>query len=90
MAHAGRAHRLPLAAGELEDELALVLGFGLEDGEGAAEEGEAPVDEGCAGVVCGDGDGLEQGVEGVEGDGCERGGEHGGDGWGEGGEREFI
>lgn len=73
---------LPLATGELEDELALVLGLGLEDGEGPADVGEAPVDERRAGVVGRDGYGLEEGVEGVQGNcreaGARCGGEHGG------------
>lgn len=85
MAHACGTHCLPLATRELEDELALVFGLGLEHGERPAEVGAAPVDERRAGVVGRDGYGLEEGVEGVQGDGREAGarcrGEHGGHAW---------
>ena len=75
-------HGLALAAGKLKDELALVLRLGLEDGEGPAHVGQAPVDERRAGMVSWDGYRLEEGVEGVKGDGRKAGvgcgGEHGG------------
>ena len=45
MAHACRSHGAPLSASELEDELALVLGRRLEDGQRRALVGEAPVNE---------------------------------------------
>ena len=58
MANPCGPYGLPLAAGELKDELALVLGLGFEDSEGPTYVGEAPVDERRAGVVGWDGYGL--------------------------------
>ena len=64
------ADDLAFAAGELEDELAVVDVLGLEDGEGRACKGAAPVDE--AGV--GGADGVEEGLHGGgRGEPCRRG-----------------
>ena len=68
MADAGGAHWLPLAPGEFEHELALVLCLGLEDSERGALVAAAPVDEARARISSGQSDGPEEGIEGWQGD----------------------
>lgn len=78
MADTDSADDPALATGEFEDELAVVLGLRLEDGEGGTREGTCPVCEpGGERRGGGDGDGSEGIAEGIEGERADgRGGGH--------------
>lgn len=81
MSYARSTDGLAFSPGELEDELTMVLGLGLENGQGRADIAEPPVDKSRPCMAGRHGDGLEQRIEILEGNGGEartegRGGGH--------------
>ena len=61
-------HSLALASGQLENEFALVLAFGLKHGQWCALKAESPVDEAGSGGGTRNSHGSEERVEGIDGD----------------------